>query len=61
MKRNPNNRAKNKEAGLIKVGIVALDGSKLKANASLEANRTYEHIAQEVKKMLAEADAKDSE
>ena len=38
-----------------------MDGSKLKANASLEANRTYEHIAQEVKKMLDEADAKDSE
>jgi transposase len=50
-----------REAGLIKVGIVALDGSKIKANTALEANRTYEHIAQEVKKMLNEADAKDAE
>ncbi len=41
-----------KEAGLVKVGVVALDGSKVKANAALEANRTYEHIEQEVKKML---------
>ncbi len=50
-----------KEAGLVKVGVVALDGSKIKANAALEANRTYEHIEQEVKKMLDEADAKDAE
>jgi transposase len=50
-----------KEAGLVKVGVVALDGSKVKANAALESNRTYEHIEQEVKKMLDEADAKDAE
>ncbi len=50
-----------KEAGLVKVGIVALDGSKIKANAALEANRTYEHIEQEVKRMLDEAEAKDTE
>lgn len=50
-----------KEAGLVKVGIVALDGSKVKANAALEANRTYEHIEQEVQKMLDDADAKDAE
>jgi transposase len=50
-----------KEAGLVKVGIVALDGSKVKANAALEANRTYEHIEQEVKKMFDEAEAKDAE
>jgi len=50
-----------KEAGLVKVGVVALDGSKVKANAALEANRTYEHIEQEVKKMLEEAETKDAE
>ena len=50
-----------KEAGLVKLGVVALDGSKVKANAALEANRTYEHIEQEVQKMLAEAEAKDTE
>jgi transposase len=32
------------EAGLIKVGLVALDGTKLKANASLSANRRYSSI-----------------
>jgi len=50
-----------KEAGLVKVGVVALDGSKVKANAALEANRTHEHIENEVKKMLTEAEAKDAE
>jgi len=32
------------EAGLVKVSVVALDGTKVKANASLSANRTYEAI-----------------
>lgn len=29
-------------AGLTKVGAVSLDGSKMKANASLSSNRTYD-------------------
>lgn len=49
------------KAGLLKLGVVALDGTKMKANAALEANRMYESIEQEVKKMLAEAEAKDAE
>lgn len=50
-----------KKAGLIKVGLVALDGTKVKADAALEANRTYDHIENEVKGMLAEAEARDAE
>ena len=49
------------EAGLVKAGVVALDGTKIKANASLAANRTQEHIEEEVRKMLAEAREKDEE
>ena len=49
------------EAGLVKVGVVALDGTKMKANAALASNRTRDHIEEEVKKMLAEAAAKDKE
>jgi transposase len=49
------------EAGLVKLGKVALDGTKIKANASLAANRTLEHLEREVEKMLAEADATDAE
>jgi transposase len=43
------------KAGLVKVGIVALDGTKIKAKAALEANRTKEGIEGEVRKMLKEA------
>jgi len=49
------------EAGLVKVGVVALDGTKMKANASLAANRTYESLKEEARKMLAEAAQKDAE
>ena len=49
------------EAGLVKVGTVAVDGTKVKANASLAANRTYEHLEAEACRMLAEAQARDEE
>ena len=49
------------EAGLVKVGTVALDGTKIEANASLCSNRTKEHIEKEVGKMLSEAEAADNE
>jgi hypothetical protein len=48
-----------KEAGLVKVGVVALDGTKMAADAALEANRTYETIRSEVETMLREAESKD--
>lgn len=49
-----------KEAGLVKVGKVSLDGTKMKANASLSSNRTHKHLKKEIEKMLAEADATDA-
>ena len=48
-----------KAAGLAKVGVVALDGTKVKANAALDANREYAWLAKEVEKMLAEAETTD--
>ena len=48
------------EAGLVKVGIVALDGTKIKASAALASNRTAETIATEVSRMLTEAQATDA-
>jgi transposase len=48
------------EAGLVKVGIVALDGTKLKASAALASNRTVETITAEVSRMLTEAQATDA-
>ena len=35
-----------KEAGLVKAGVIALDGTKVKANASLGKNKTYESVPQ---------------
>lgn len=49
------------EAGLVKVGVVSLDGTKIRGNAALDANRTKETIGSEVEKMFAEAAAKDEE
>jgi transposase len=45
------------QAGLARVGVVAIDGTKLLANASRDANVDYEQIARE---MLAEAQAVDA-
>ena len=49
------------EAGLVKLGVVALDGAKVAANAALDANRSYEAIEEEVRRMLAEAKKVDAE
>lgn len=49
------------KAGLIKAGVVALDGTKIKACAALDENRTYRHIKEEVERMLHEAHLKDEE
>jgi hypothetical protein len=46
------------EAGLVRVGVVAVDGTKVAANAAPQATRDYEQIAREI---LAEADALDAE
>ncbi len=48
-------------AGLGKVGVVAIDGTKIKANASQSRNRAPDDIEEIVEQMLAEADAIDAE
>jgi len=50
-----------REAGLVKLGVVALDGTKMGANAALEANLSYKAIEEEVRRMLAEAKKVDAE
>ena len=45
------------ESGLVRVGVVAIDGTKVHANASQHATRSYEENAREI---LAEADAVDA-
>ena len=49
------------EAGLVRAGLVALDGTKLRANASRERNRTAAQLEAEVGRMLAEAERADAE
>lgn len=49
------------KAGLVSVGVVALDGSLLAGNASPQATRTYASIREEVERMLAEAARADAE
>lgn len=49
-----------KEAKMLKLGVVALDGTKMKGNASLAANRTQDSLETEVKKILQEADEIDT-
>ena len=47
-----------REAGLVNVGVVAIDGTKVRAAASRDRNHTYESIVAEV---LAEAERVDRE
>lgn len=49
------------EVGLVRVGVVALDSTRVQANASPGANRSQEWIAAEVAKILAEAKATDEQ
>src|SRR5829696_491892 len=48
------------KAGMVRVGTVAVDGTKIAANAGLSANRTHAKIREEVERILAEADAVDA-
>jgi transposase len=48
-------------AGLVSVGVVALDGSLLAGNASPGATRSYASIRAEIERMLAEAAQADAE
>ena len=50
-----------RKGGLVKTGAIALDGTKMKANAALSANRDYEHLKKEVDRMFEAAKAKDAE
>ena len=49
------------QAGLAKVGIVAIDGTKVQANASRDATRDYEQIAREIIEEAKAIDAAEDE
>jgi transposase len=48
-------------AGLVKVGVVAIDGTKMSANASQERNHGYERVAREILAEAARIDAEEDE
>jgi transposase len=48
-------------AGLVQVGIVAVDGTKIAAAATHHATRSYEEIAREILEEAAENDAREDE
>src|SRR5829696_555432 len=49
------------DAGLVRVGVIAVDGTKVHANASERATRSYEEIAREILEDAAAVDAEEDE
>src|SRR3954454_6000044 len=49
------------KAGLVRLGVVAVDGTKIAANATHHATRSYEQVAREILEEAAELDAADDE
>src|ERR1700750_837194 len=49
------------EAGLVRVGVIAVDGTKVQANASQHATRDYEQIAREILEHADTVDAAEDE
>jgi hypothetical protein len=49
------------EAGLVQIDVIAVDGTKVHANASQHANRDYERIAREILEEAAEIDRLEDE
>src|SRR3954451_10410833 len=48
-------------AGLVSVGVVAIDGTKIAANASMDANRDFGQLAREILAEAAEVDRREDE
>jgi hypothetical protein len=50
-----------KEAGLVSVGVIMIDGTKIKANASMDQNRSYSGLAREILREAEETDRREDE
>jgi hypothetical protein len=50
-----------REAGLVSVGVIAIDGTKVKANASMDTNRSYRSIVTEILREADEIDRREDE
>src|ERR1700729_229170 len=50
-----------REAGLVSVGVITIDGTKLKANASMDQNRGYRELVTEILREAEETDRREDE
>ena len=50
-----------REAGLVSVGLITIDGTKLKANASMDQNRSYRGLIDEILREAEETDRREDE
>jgi transposase len=50
-----------REAGLVSVGVITIDGTKLKANASMDQNRSYRELVGQILREADEVDRREDE
>ena len=50
-----------REAGLVSVGVITIDGTKIKANASMDQNRSYREIVTQILREAEETDRREDE
>src|SRR5947209_14235545 len=50
-----------REAGLVSVGVITIDGTKIKANASMDQNRSYREIVNQILREAEETDRREHE
>src|ERR1017187_892741 len=50
-----------REAGLVSVGVITIDGTKIKANASMDQNRSYSGLVKEILREAEEVDRQEDE
>ena len=50
-----------REAGLVSVGVITIDGTKINANASMDQNRSYSGLVKEILREAEEADRREDE
>jgi transposase len=50
-----------REAGLVSVGVITIDGTKIKANASMDQNRGYSELVKQILREAEETDRREDE
>jgi transposase len=50
-----------REAGLVSIGVITIDGTKIKANASMDQNRTYSGLVKDILREAEETDQREDE